>query len=135
MWSTVHPLALLRSGPIEACARDATALGSRRMSNGEEATRQVLRARLRELVATARPGDRLPSERTLSQRWRAARMTVRSATDALVAEGLVVRRHGSGTYVQSPPVIRFLGLTSFTQDMRARGLVAGSRLLDFAVGP
>jgi GntR family transcriptional regulator len=105
------------------------------MSNGEEARRETLRARLRELVASARPGDRLPSERALSQRWRAARMTVRSATDALVAEGLVVRRHGSGTYVQGPPVIRFLGLTSFTQDMRLRGLVPGSRLLDFAVGP
>jgi GntR family transcriptional regulator len=62
-------------------------------------------------------------------------MTVRKATDALVAEGLVVRRHGSGTYVQAPPVIRFLGLTSFTQDMRDRGLEPGSRLLDFAVGP
>ena len=105
------------------------------MSDGAEATRPVLRARLRELVASSRPGDRLPSERALSQRWNAARMTVRSATDALVAEGLVVRRHGSGTYVSAPPVIRFLGLTSFTQDMRARGLVAGSRLLDFAVGP
>ena len=105
------------------------------MSSGEEATRQALRARLRELVATARPGDRLPSERDLSRRWHAARMTVRSATDALVAEGLVVRRHGSGTYVQAPPVVRFLGLTSFTQDMRDRGLEPGSRLLDFAVEP
>jgi GntR family transcriptional regulator len=105
------------------------------VSSGEEATRQALRARLRELVATSRPGDRLPSERVLSQRWNAARMTVRSATDALVAEGLVVRRHGSGTYVQAPPVIRFLGLTSFTQDMRLRGLEPASRLLDFATEP
>ena len=64
-------------------------------------------------------------------------MTVRSATDALVAEGLVVRRHGSGTYVQAPPVIRFLGLTSFTQDMRARGPRArqpAARLRDRASG-
>jgi GntR family transcriptional regulator len=58
-------------------------------------------------------------------------MTVRGATDALVAEGLVARRHGSGTYVLAPPVVRFLGLTSFTQDMRDRGLVPGSRLLAF----
>jgi GntR family transcriptional regulator len=62
-------------------------------------------------------------------------MTVRSATDALVAEGLVVRRHGSGTYVQTPPVVRFLGLTSFTQDMRDRGLEPASRLLWFSVEP
>jgi GntR family transcriptional regulator len=60
-------------------------------------------------------------------------MTIRHATDALVAEGLVARRHGSGTYVLPQPVVRLLGLTSFTQDMRARGLVPGSRLLAFAI--
>jgi GntR family transcriptional regulator len=105
------------------------------MSEGEEASRHAVRARLRELIAAARPGDRLPSERDLSRRWRAARMTVRSAMDALVAEGLVARRHGSGTYVLSPPVVRFLGLTSFTQDMRDRGLVASSLLLAFDTIP
>jgi len=61
-------------------------------------------------------------------------MTVRNATDALVDEGLVVRRHGSGTYVLPQPVVRFLGLTSFSQDMRDRGLVPSSRLLAFEVG-
>ena len=101
------------------------------MSTGEEATRPAIRARLRELIASARPGDRLPSERELSRRWNAARMTVRHATDALVAEGLVTRRHGSGTYVLPQPILRFLGLTSFTQDMRDRGLVPGSRMLAF----
>lgn len=103
------------------------------MADGQEITRQALRARLRELIASARPGDRLPSERALSRRWNAARMTVRSATDALVAEGLVARRRGSGTYVLPPPVVRFLGLTSFTQDMRERGLIPGSRLLAFEI--
>jgi GntR family transcriptional regulator len=91
----------------------------------------ALRSRLRALIAAARAGDRLPSERTLSDRWGVARMTVRSATDALVAEGLVERRHGSGTYVLPRPFVRFLGLTSFTQDMRDRGLVPSSRLLAF----
>ncbi|MEZ4595383.1 MAG: GntR family transcriptional regulator [Chloroflexota bacterium] len=62
-----------------------------------------------------------------------ARMTVRNATDALVTEGLVERRQGSGTYVLPQPVVRFLGLTSFTQDMRERGLVPSSRLLAFDV--
>ncbi|MFV2061976.1 MAG: GntR family transcriptional regulator [Chloroflexota bacterium] len=96
-------------------------------------SRQTLRIRLRELIAVAQPGDRLPSERTLSRRWKAARMTVRNATDALVAEGLVARRQGSGTYVLPAPVVRSLGLTSFTQDMRDRGLVPGSRLLEFEI--
>jgi len=62
-------------------------------------------------------------------------MTVRSATDALIAEGLVARRHGSGTYVLPQPILRFLGLTSFSQDMRERGLVPGSRTLGFATEP
>jgi len=60
-------------------------------------------------------------------------MTIRHALDALVAEGLVERRHGSGTYVVPRPWVRLLGLTSFTQDMRARGLVPSSRLLEWAV--
>ncbi len=92
-----------------------------------------LRARLRELIASSQAGDRLPSERWLSQHWGVARMTVRNATDTLVAEGLVERRHGSGTYVLPRPVVRFLGLTSFTQDMRERGLVPSSRLVSFDV--
>jgi GntR family transcriptional regulator len=58
-------------------------------------------------------------------------MTVRAAMDGLVAEGLVERRHGSGTYVVPRPFARVLGLTSFTQDMAARGLVAGSRVIAF----
>jgi len=98
----------------------------------QDSTRQGVRARLRELVATARVGDRLPSERDMSLRWGVARMTIRSAMDALVAEGLVERRQGSGTYVVPRPSARVLGMTSFTQDMAARGLVASSRVLEFA---
>jgi GntR family transcriptional regulator len=87
------------------------------------------------MVAASRVGDRLPSERQLSERWGAARMTIRRATDALIAEGLVERRHGSGTYVAPRPFARLLGLTSFTQDMRERGLAPGSRLLAFEEVP
>lgn len=103
------------------------------MSSTEAPTRHSLRARLRELVAAANVGDRLPSERDLSTRWGVARMTLRRAVDALVAEGIVERRHGSGTYVTPQPFVRLLGLTSFSQDMRDRGLVPSSRLLAFRV--
>jgi GntR family transcriptional regulator len=97
----------------------------------DDTTRHAVRARLRALVAEGRAGDRLPSERELAEQLGAARMTVRHAMDALVAEGLLERRHGSGTYLLPRPVVRFLGLTSFTQDMRERGLEPGSRLLAF----
>ncbi len=90
-----------------------------------------MRAQLREVIAASRIGERLPSERDLSARWGVARMTLRHAMDDLVVEGLVQRRHGSGTYVAPQPFARFLGLTSFTQDMHERGLVPGSRLLEY----
>lgn len=105
------------------------------MTEPDESPRHALRARMRELIAASRPGQRLPSERELATRWGVARMTVRHAMDTLVAEGLAERRQGSGTYVAARPVVRLLGLTSFTQDMRDRGLVPGSRLLDFATNP
>ncbi len=54
--------------------------------------------RLRELVGTVLPGDPLPSERDLSVRLGTSRPTVRLALDELTREGLLVRRHGRGTF-------------------------------------
>lgn len=98
-------------------------------------TRHLVRGRLHELVADMHVGDRLPGERELAERWGIARMTLRTAVDALVTEGLLERRHGSGTFVVPRPLVRVLGLTSFSQDMRERGLVPGSRLLAFTTTP
>jgi len=94
-------------------------------------TNELLRGRLREMVSELRAGTRLPSERDLATEWAVARMTLRAAIDVLVSEGLLERRHGSGTYVAFSPVLRMLGLTSFSQDMRSRGLVPSSRVLEF----
>lgn len=91
--------------------------------------------RLRELVQARDPGARIPSERDLAASWGVARMTLRRAVDVLVTEGLLERRHGSGTYVLPRPCVRLLGLTSFTTDMRERGMVPSSRLLAFSRGP
>jgi DNA-binding transcriptional MocR family regulator len=46
-----------------------------------------------------RPGMRLPSERTLAARLNVSRVTVVRALTRLRLEGLVVTRHGSGTFV------------------------------------
>jgi GntR family transcriptional regulator len=97
----------------------------------EGSIRPHVRARLREVIAACGPARRLPGERDRSARWGVARMTLRHAMDDLVAEGLVERRQGSGTYVLPQPFERFLGLTSFTEDMRERGLTATSRLLEY----
>lgn len=91
--------------------------------------------RLRDLVQHRDPGSRIPSERDLAASWGVARMTLRRAVDVLVTEGILERRHGSGTYVLPRPAVRLLGLTSFTTDMRERGMVPSSRLLVFSHGP
>lgn len=101
------------------------------LSTSKTRTRDLLRGRLRDLIAELGPGRRLPSERDLSADWGVARMTLRAAVDELVAEGLLERRHGSGTYIVFSPVLRVLGLSSFTQDMRSRGIEPSSRILDF----
>lgn len=47
-------------------------------------------------------GDRLPSESELAQHYGVSRMTVRQALGQLESDGLVVRRHGTGTFVGEP---------------------------------
>jgi GntR family transcriptional regulator len=74
-------------------------------------------------------GSRLPSEKELAARFEVSRMTVRQALDALVADGRVERVPGQGTFVRRPTVAMGPGLTSFTEDMRGRGLRPTSRLI------
>ena len=57
---------------------------------------------LRRLVAASRPGDRLPSEAELCERFGVSRMTVRQAVAVLANEGLLVRRRGEGTFDGAP---------------------------------
>jgi len=75
-------------------------------------------------------GAAIPSERELCQRFSLSRMTVRQAVDHLVSEGRLHRVPGKGTFVARPKIELALQLTSFSEDMRARGLVPGSRDLD-----
>ncbi|AKX95158.1 FadR/GntR family transcriptional regulator [Neomoorella thermoacetica] len=48
-----------------------------------------------------KPGDRLPSERELSERLAVSRASVREALSALAAMGVIVIRPGEGTFVQN----------------------------------
>ena len=67
------------------------------------------------------PDDALPPERDLAAELTVSRITVRKAIDGLVTEGLLVRRQGSGTFVSARVEKNFAKLTSFSEDMRARG--------------
>nr|WP_239589428.1 GntR family transcriptional regulator [Metabacillus crassostreae] len=82
------------------------------------------------------PGDALPSERELSENYQISRMTVRQAITNLVNKGYLFREKGKGTFVSSQKFEQSLqGLTSFTEDMLARNLKPGSKLLHFEIYP
>jgi len=75
-------------------------------------------------------GDRLPSERELSEAYGVSRMTARQALQLLQQGGFTRRQVGKGTYVSRPQIDQELReLTSFTQDMSGRGLHPHSRVL------
>lgn len=85
-----------------------------------------------------KPGEALPSERDLALRADVSRVTVRKAVQHLVREGVLVQRHGSGTFVAqaSPRVEQSLShLTSFTEDMARRGMAVRSIWLDRGIFP
>jgi len=85
---------------------------------------------LRALVEGAGPGDPLPSEAELCDRFSVSRMSVRQALQELTYDGLVERRRGQGTFVAHRPVHRRPGVfLSFTEEMNRRGMQATSRLL------
>lgn len=66
-----------------------------------------LAATLRAEISGLRAGDRLPSSRTLVERHKVSPVTVSRALGVLAAEGLVVTRPGSGTFVaERPPPVR-----------------------------
>jgi len=90
---------------------------------------QQVRADLEQLIAGLAPGDPLPVERDLSRDLGVARMTLRRVVDALVEESRLIRRQGSGTFVSAGKVTQRLAATSFSADMRARGMEPGSRTL------
>jgi GntR family transcriptional regulator len=77
------------------------------------------------------PEQAIPSERELSERYAVARMTVRQAVDALVTDGRLFRVAGKGTFVAKPKLDLQIRLTSFTEEMARRGMVAASRTLAF----
>ncbi len=72
------------------------------------------------------PDDALPAERDLALDFAVSRITVRKALDGLVAEGLLHRRQGSGNFVAGRVEKNFSALSSFSEDMRARGRVPTS---------
>lgn len=98
------------------------------VSEGRALKHVQVREYVRSLVSGSAPGTPAPSERELVHRFGVARMTVRQALDALVAEGLLERIPGRGTFV-APPRRTTTRITSFTEEMQRRGQLPESQTL------
>ncbi|MBP7003193.1 GntR family transcriptional regulator [Amaricoccus sp.] len=90
----------------------------RRLSRAIEA--EIAEGRLRQ-------GFALPGERDLAQALGVSRVTVRKALDELAVAGLLTRRHGARTEVSTRVEKALSTLTSFSEDMLARGIAPGFR--------
>ena len=91
-----------------------------------------IREQLRSAIADGTlPEDaQLPSEQALSEAYEVSRMTARQALSALVAEGLLRRVHGRGTFVTPPKVRRDMTrLQSLHEELTGLGHTVVTRLI------
>ena len=89
-------------------------------------TAELLTARIAD--GTWMPGALIPAEPEIAQELGVSPGTVRKALDALERRRLIERRQGRGTFVAQPP--RTSGrLTSFTEEIRRRGMLPESQTL------
>ncbi|WP_345444682.1 GntR family transcriptional regulator, partial [Actinoallomurus vinaceus] len=82
--------------------------GTRRPST---AKRELVRRHILDLIDNASPGTSLPSERELAVTLGVSRPTVRAAIDEIARTGLLVRRHGRGTFTSPRKVTQQLSAT------------------------
>ncbi|GAB3393229.1 phosphonate metabolism transcriptional regulator PhnF [Humibacter soli] len=99
---------------------------------------RLIAEELRQEIADGRwpVGSKLPPEHELAERFEVHRNTVRQAVAALVIDGLVVSRRGSGTFVADHTILvhRIGTRTRLSQSLGRNG-TATSRLLDWAIEP
>jgi len=100
-------------------------------TNGRGSKQALVRDEILGMLDELQVGDALPSERRLAQELKVSRPTLRAVIDELVREGLLLRRHGSGTYVAEPKIALPLTMTSFSEDMARRGMRPSSRVVGF----
>ncbi len=100
----------------------------------EQSSRQypkyyVVKGHLAQILVQLEPGEPLPPERALAERFSTSRTTIRQALRELAIDGRLVRMHGRGTFAALAKMAQRLRLTSYTEDMRSLGLVPRSVLL------
>jgi GntR family transcriptional regulator len=77
------------------------------------------------------PGDQIPGEQDLCEKYGISRTVVRQALGELELEGAISRRKGKGTFIAEPKISEGLiqKLTGFYQDMVERGLKPVTKVL------
>jgi GntR family transcriptional regulator len=79
-------------------------------------------------------GDLLASEEELARVYQVSRMTARQALHGLKARGYALSQKGRGTFVTKPKLEKnIMHLRGFTEDMKQRGMVPSSKLLEQSV--
>lgn len=95
-------------------------------------------ARIKENIDSRRweEGGRIPNEMDLMRDFGVSRDTVRKALARLAREGYIYRKSGYGTFVKRQKAdYRLITLTSFTEQMRERGLEPSSDVLGLECAP
>lgn len=77
--------------------------------------------------------DMIPTELELTKTYNVSRVTVRRATDNLVAQGILYRTPGVGTFVSKAPTQKIATLKSFTEEMEELGLKATTKVNTFTL--
>ncbi|MBE0507203.1 MAG: phosphonate metabolism transcriptional regulator PhnF [Marinospirillum sp.] len=91
---------------------------------------QIARKLEQEVIAQYAPGDGLPSEGDMAERFGVNRHTLRRAVDELVEIGLLERRHGCGVYVINNQLDYQLGQqTRFTETLAMQGIASHNRVV------
>ncbi|TSB46518.1 GntR family transcriptional regulator [Alkalicoccobacillus porphyridii] len=91
--------------------------------------------KLRKDIAQYEEGRQLPSEFELAKQMGVSRATLREALRLLEDEGLLVRRHGVGTFVNARPLLTsgIEELSSVTDMIRQAGMEPGTIFLSDSV--
>ncbi|GKW14666.1 GntR family transcriptional regulator [Pectobacterium carotovorum subsp. carotovorum] len=113
-------------------------MASERGKGGLKVIYKFIAEQIRSRINSAefRVGEVLPAEKHLAKEFSVSRMTVRKALELLVAEGLLDRRHGSGTYILQKDVQHEShALNSFAEHMRLIGRTTTNDVVDFRIIP
>ncbi|WP_125764299.1 GntR family transcriptional regulator [Companilactobacillus hulinensis] len=103
------------------------------MDKKESLSQHLIDTLTYQILNELRPNDRLPSERELMAQFHVSRTTVRNALDKLELSGLIIRRHGKGTFVtnRSESLTNLADLFSFSKTMSILGRTPSDKIIKF----